>query len=378
VQKLNETRSERFAPCAREQGVRIAKHRHSNSEFAGVVVKIAVIIFVVESLVMLSLAFIHVPSTGAEVLLDASVLTVLSSVLIYCTIVNPLTKKLRKTQRLLADAARAAGKAEIATDVLHNVGNVLNSINVSAGAIQETVRASEVTSLNKAVDIIEQHLGDLGVFLTQDDRGKHFPRYLIEVSRQMAEHEERVLEQVNSLISNVDHIKEIVAAQQVYVGSDSTVVEEVSVIEVLEDAIHINAALMQRDSVRIIRQFDEIAPVMLDREKLLHVVVNLIRNAKHACDDSGHGTNQVTVSLRRSSEDSLSIEVRDTGIGIAAENLTRVFSQGFTTLKAGRGFDLHSAALATKELNGCLTARSDGPGTGATFSLNIPYEHAGA
>jgi len=272
----------------------------------------------------------------------------------------------------LIDMSRRSGMAEVATNVLHNVGNVLNSVNVAAGLIQEAIRASEVSSLNKAADMLEQHLDDLDTFVTQDNRGKHLPRFLIDVSRQMAAQEDMILEQVNSLMSSIDHIKQIVARQQSDAKGVSAVVEEVSLAELLEDALRMNAASMHRHRVEVIRQFDNIAPVMIDKQRVLQIVINLISNAKNACDESGKTSKQLTVSLRQADEDRVVIRVSDNGMGISAENLTRIFAHGFTTRKDGHGFGLHSAALAAQDLGGSLTACSDGLGAGAVFTLELP------
>ncbi len=71
-------------------------------------------------------------------------------------------------------------------------------------------------------------------------------------------------------------------------------------------------------------------------------------------------------------EDRVCFEVIDNGVGISAENLTRIFNHGFTTKKDGHGFGLHSGALAAKEMGGALTAHSDGEGKGARFALELP------
>jgi signal transduction histidine kinase len=69
--------------------------------------------------------------------------------------------------------------------------------------------------------------------------------------------------------------------------------------------------------------------------------------------------------------------VSDNGVGIASENLTRIFNHGFTTRKDGHGFGLHSGALAAREMGGALWAQSDGPGKGATFTLELPLSAKG-
>src|SRR5690606_387494 len=64
--------------------------------------------------------------------------------------------------------------------------------------------------------------------------------------------------------------------------------------------------------------------------------------------------------------------VEDQGVGIASENLQRIFQHGFTTRKDGHGFGLHSGAVAARNLNGGLTVQSDGLNRGARFTLTLP------
>lgn len=287
------------------------------------------------------------------------------------------TIELELLNKQLVDSARQAGKAEIATSVLHNVGNVLNSVNVSAGLIQDKVLNGAASDLTKAINVMEQHLGDIGDYVTHDDRGKHLPRFLVDASCQMSEEEDVLLAEIRSLIGNIDHIKAVVAAQQKHAKGMSGVVQEMSLAELLEDAIHINTASMQRHSVEITREFDDLDMVLSDKQMLLQILVNLISNAKYACMESGNEYHHLTIRLLREGEDHVLIELQDNGMGIAKENLTKIFSHGFTTREEGHGFGLHSAVISANELDGSLTATSDGPGLGATFSLRIPYKPAG-
>lgn len=284
---------------------------------------------------------------------------------------------LRNVSKKLIETAHQAGKAEIATSVLHNVGNVLNSVNVSASLIQDNILKSSATNLTKAIDIMEQHLDHIGDYVSQDDRGKHLPQFLIDVSHQISTEEDTILDEVNSLIRNIDHIKAVVASQQKNAKGASGIIEELSLVELLEDAININTASMERHAVKITRQFDDIGLIVSDKQLLLQIIVNLISNAKYACMASGNTNHQLTVRLQRKGKDRVLIVVQDNGMGITPENLTKIFAHGFTTRKEGHGFGLHSAILAAAELGGSLVATSDGPGTGAIFTLEIPYRHAG-
>lgn len=281
-------------------------------------------------------------------------------------------------QRLI-DSARQAGKAEVATSVLHNVGNVLNSVNVSAEIIQEQLRKSGVKNLTRAAEMLQENLSNIGEFITNDKRGKHLPRFLIDLSSEMTIEEAAVLDEVDSLIRNIDHIKTVIATQQSYSrGTFGGVAEEVSLASLLDDAVHVNTASMRRHAIDINREYDDVPPVLVDKHRLLQIAVNLISNAKYACMEGGKLDHQINLRLRRNGTENVLIEVQDNGSGIAPENLTRIFSHGFTTRKEGHGFGLHSSALAAKELKGKLSAFSEGPGLGATFTLEIPFVQAGA
>ncbi len=285
---------------------------------------------------------------------------------------------LRKTSCQLIETAHQSGKAEIATSVLHNVGNVLNSVNVSASLIQNNVTNSSSKNLGKAVEVIEHHLTDLGEFVTNDERGKHLPRFLIDVSEELSTEEDEILDEINSLIRNIDHIRTIVEAQQKHAKDNEGFVEKFSVIELMEDAININLASMERHSVKIQRNYSGIDRIVTNKQLLLQVFINLINNAKYACLESNHQEHQITLGIQPLGKDRVMIKIEDNGMGIDRENLTKIFAHGFTTRQEGHGFGLHSAALAATELGGSLVANSEGPGTGAIFILEIPYRPTGA
>jgi C4-dicarboxylate-specific signal transduction histidine kinase len=121
----------------------------------------------------------------------------------------------------------------------------------------------------------------------------------------------------------------------------------------------------------LMRDFQARPIVTVERHKVLQILVNIIRNAKFACDESGRSDKRMTVRITQDDRH-VRIAVIDNGVGIPQENLTRIFAHGFTTRKTGHGFGLHSGALAAKELGGELLAQSDGPGKGATFTLEFP------
>jgi signal transduction histidine kinase len=265
--------------------------------------------------------------------------------------------------------------AEVATNVLHNVGNVLNSVNVSASLAAERLRRSKGARLGEVATLLEQHKADLPRFLGEDPRGQKLPEYLGALAGQLAGEREALLRELSDLRANLDHIKEAVAMQQAY-ARRCGVLETVAVVDLVEDSLRMNSGALTRHHVALRREFTDRPDITVDKHKVLQILVNLIRNAKYACDESGHKDKKVTVRVEAVAEGAR-ISVIDNGVGIAPEVKERLFSHGFTTRKSGHGFGLHSAALAAGELGGSLTASSDGPGRGATFQLTLPSRPPG-
>ena len=286
-----------------------------------------------------------------------------------------VNRVLRKTQADLVAAARSAGMAEIATNVLHNVGNVLNSVNVSAGLILSRVRASKVEGLARAVQLMDAHADDLGNFLASDAKGKMLPGYLVQLAPLLVAEQRAVVDELVALGKSVDHIKEIIAAQQAHAGA-SGLIEAIRIHEVVEDALRMNAGGLAHHQVVMQGDMARIPELPLDRGRVLQVLMNLVRNARQAMETVADDRAKLMLDAEIVGDQMLRIRVADTGVCIAPENLTRVFVHGFTTKKDGHGFGLHSAANAAREMGGTLAVHSDGPGTGATFTLELPIRKA--
>jgi PAS domain S-box-containing protein len=286
------------------------------------------------------------------------------------TSVKKAEAELERAQKELLQASRAAGMAEVATGVLHNVGNVLNSVNVSTSLLTERLRKSKIELVGRVASLIQDHTADLANFIANDAQGQRVPGFLSDLAEQLTRERASALEELAGLRKNVDHIKEIVAMQQNYatVAGVSTIVK---IPGLLEDVLRLTESSLDRGGVKLVKEFDSHLPdINVDHHKVVQILVNLIRNAKHACEDSPQADKQVT--LRATGGDGqIKISVIDTGVGIAKENLTRIFAHGFTTRKDGHGFGLHSSALAAKEIGGALRVHSDGPGKGATFILEL-------
>ena len=279
-------------------------------------------------------------------------------------------EELERVHKQLLTASRQAGMAEVATNVLHNVGNILNSVNISTSLVVERVKQSKAPGVGRVAALLLEKGEQVGQYLASDARGKRIPEYLATLGDQLMTDQQMALQELASLRDNLEHIKETVAMQQSY-AKLCGVTETVAVVDLVEDSLRLNAGAFVRHGVTLRREFNEVPPITVDKHKVLQILVNLVRNAKYACDESGKAEKLITLRID-SAPNGVRISVIDNGVGIRAENMGHLFTHGFTTRQSGHGFGLHSGALAAQQLGGSLRAESEGPGCGAVFILELP------
>jgi ligand-binding sensor domain-containing protein/signal transduction histidine kinase len=279
--------------------------------------------------------------------------------------------ELAQAQQHLMELSRRSGMAEVATGVLHNVGNVLNSVNVGASVISDRVRNSRIENLVAAVKLLDEHTADFANFIQNDQKGQRLMPYLSKLASYLQSERHQVLLEVEALMTHVDHIKEIVSTQQDY-AKMSALIEMVYLPKLVEDAYRMVEPNFKRHHVKFRADFENVPSVSAARHQVLEILVNLFSNAQQAVIEHNGPERQVHVFVKRLREDRVQVLVRDTGIGLSPENLTRIFAHGFTTKQDGHGFGLHSGALAARQMGGSLRAESEGVGRGATFVLELP------
>ncbi len=289
---------------------------------------------------------------------------------------DQMVERLDAARKSLADQSYYSGMAEVATGILHNVGNVLNSVNVSSTLVLDQIRASRVGNVARVAEMLTNPEGGLSHFLVEDPRGQQIPAYLGSLANALQEEQQLMVKEIKSLQSQIEHIKEIVTMQQNY-SRVSRIDETISPEQLMEDAIKINDETLARYRIIIQRDYQEVPPIKVDKHKVLQILLNLVSNAKYACAESSAPEKTIMIRIFMPNEDCLKIQVADNGIGIHPDNLIRIFQYGFTTRKSGHGFGLHSSALAAHQLGGNLIAQSEGIDRGATFTLELPYPSRG-
>jgi signal transduction histidine kinase len=310
-----------------------------------------------------------------ELVIAALVLVMLVSTVVYggriTARMNADAEALDRAHHELVDTARRAGMAEIPSGVLHNVGNVLNSVNVSASLVAESVRKSKVGNVERVAKMLSDNEAKLGEFLANDPKGKQVPAFLKTLAGHLQEEQTRMLKELDSLGQSVEHVKTTIAMQQ-NCAKVTGIHETMAVVDVVEDALRLNAISFTRHEIKVKREFEAKPTATLERHKVMQILVNLLSNAKHALDKPEVKDKTLTVRVALNGNETVRISVVDTGSGISPESMARLFQHGFTTKPQGHGFGLHHGALAAKEMGGSLSAHSDGEGKGATFTLEIP------
>jgi predicted ATPase/GAF domain-containing protein/tRNA A-37 threonylcarbamoyl transferase component Bud32 len=285
--------------------------------------------------------------------------------------VNKRTKQLKITQKKLLDSAHSSGMAEIATGVLHNIGNILNSVNISSQVILETVETSKIDGLLKANQMLNDNLENVNDFINNDPKGKKLLPYYISVGDMIKKEHKKLSHEVKGLSGKISLMKDVIATQQGYAKTEFFD-EQINLINIVEDALSLQLQSLIRHGVTVSKNYNEVPDIFVQKSKLINVLMNLIKNAKEAVDNNAEGNKIITIEINQSDSNTVNIKMSDNGVGIPKENLNKIFTHGFTTKKSGHGFGLHTCANSMTEMGGKLSVKSDEPGKGATFKLTFP------
>jgi len=279
--------------------------------------------------------------------------------------------QLELTYKKLMEAAHRAGMSEVAANVLHNVGNVLNSINVSAEIVREKITKSEISNFNKLTALLKSHSDNLGDYLTNDPNGKYIPDYFYEVAGHLEKRRDDIIENLNSLIKNVNCVSDIIKSQQLYTKNENQK-ESVYLPDVIENAIAINKAGLEQYNIEVVREYEDFGKTLIDKQRVLQMLVSLIDNAQQAMAETTNSSKLLKIRTTKKYENKINIEISDNGIGIKPEDLNKIFSHGFTTKPSGHGFGLHSCQLIANDMQGTLSVSSSGKNQGAVFTIELP------
>lgn len=280
-----------------------------------------------------------------------------------------MSQQLRKTKVDLVETLHQAGEADVAAGVLHEVSHLLKSVDASTGLLLDELSSPHVALLARTVELCEEQGANLPDFLSRDPKGQKVMALLGRVTDELIAEQKRLVTEVERLEEEMTTVRSTLVAQQA-LASTIKHVEEALPSELVERALAVFRRDLVQKRVDTVVEIVDDSRILTDRQATQQILINLIRNAIDAVVQVP-GTRVLRVRVQRAGE-RIRFEIQDNGCGIAADDLSRLFRQGFTTKKRGHGFALHASAIAAQAMGGSLTAESQGPGQGACFSLSLP------
>lgn len=280
--------------------------------------------------------------------------------------------KLQKLNKELIVSARRAGMSDIAVNILHNIGNILNSVNVINDFIYDKISNSKISNMSKGIELLKKNIAKHDNDFMLTTKGFQTIEYFEQLSHYWSEEQASLLNEVKTLKNHIKKINNVVKMQQAISGVVGHV-EYTNLHEAMDDALMVVLESIRKRNIEVVKEYQPLSFVLIDKIKLLQILLNLVNNALDALNESNQEKHILTIAVGLYGPETCFISVTDNGSGIKTENLSKIFTYGFSTKETGHGFGLHSSLLLAKELKGSLTVSSAGPDCGATFTLTIPF-----
>ncbi|CAM2005572.1 ATP-binding protein [Acanthopleuribacter pedis] len=287
--------------------------------------------------------------------------------------VSERTEKLRRAQKSLIDGAHYSGMAEVARGVLHNIGNVLNSLNVSVQTSLQLLQESQVTKLENINSLMSKTDAELTAFLADPAKREALAEYVSELVQSLQNENRLFSREVNQIREQAEIIRQSLLAQSKFTDRDLGYAERLDINEIIADLLYAEKEMLDRFHIQTSVDFGAVPAVAAMRTKLSYAVLTLLENAVDALADNPTRERHISVQTACIGE-ALHIRVGDNGKGIPEALRTKIFQYGFTTKPEGNGFGLHTCANALREMGGDVRAESEGPGRGAVFVLTLPLD----
>lgn len=281
-----------------------------------------------------------------------------------------MVESLAESREKVLESAHRSGMAEVAAEVLHNVGNAVNSAGCSVNQLRERLSESKISGFDRAAALLREQAPRAAEFFGTDPRGPKLVDYLLGLNDALRQEHNDFQAEVTRLANTVGHIRDVIDAQQHFAGQ-SEFRQEVKLSALVNDALMLNRDLLELHRIEVKVDLPPLPELLLNKSKMAQVLVNLVRNAVQAMRNRDSGERRLTISARTIEENGIEIEVHDTGCGFDEGVRMKLFTQGFTTTSSGNGLGLHFCANAIQGAGGTVTAESPGPGQGATFRVRL-------
>ncbi len=287
-------------------------------------------------------------------------------------LVRKRTAELEKIHSELLESAHRAGMAQIASEVLHSIGNVLTSVKTSIHLMFQAAHSTNISGLIKANALLRENIYNLEAFILNNPKGKKLLEYYLTIEDEIILEYNTYQGHLTRLDEKVKVIEDVVSVQQNYANAVA-LTDKYDLAKIINDAITIQADALADQNIEVIKHFEDIPDVSIQKNKTIHILISLIQNAKESIIEERTGERSITISMYIE-KNHVYIKIHDTGKGISPENTEKIFAHGFTTRKDQHGFGLHTSANYMAQMGGEIWAESQGDGRGATFILKFQVD----
>ena len=182
-------------------------------------------------------------------------------------------------------------------------------------------------------------------------------------------------EAVHRVVRDGKRAGDIIARIRALATKRATEKERLDLNETIQEAVAVVQGLVRRNKVTLRMQLCEsLPPVLGDRVQLQQVLLNLILNAIEAMSKAGSDVRELVISAQNAPDDLVEVTVGDSGVGVDAQSMPKIFDAFYTTKPGGMGMGLSISRTIVHNHGGQLWAtRNNGPGV--TFHFTVLRDH---
>jgi signal transduction histidine kinase len=284
--------------------------------------------------------------------------------------VQDRTTELKKAQEKLIDRAHREGQADIAASVLHNVGNILNSVSTSVDTTSRILKNNNLSRLHSANALLREHMASLADFIQNDPRGVKLMHYYLQLGEVLEHDVQQISHNCRRAGTLISSANDVIHAQQQYATAGIEAQPD-NLVELLEGVLSLLEISLARHDITLQKNFSPVAPVIVQKQQFIHIVLNILKNARESLQLSAVKDKCIQLTIEQRDTTRVTLTIADNGVGIAPHHLQKIFSFGFTTKKDGHGFGMHACANYMQQMGGSISVHSDGETRGAAFTLSF-------
>ena len=280
-----------------------------------------------------------------------------------------------KMKSVVEANALQAGKLEMSSGILHDIGNAVTAFGSEIAKLQQELQWRELNDLKKLIKLFDGKSEKIDEALGPG-KGKALLKFLHALNGSLNQRQTDISGISTQLYETTRHIQEILNIQRHYVkGKKKGERAPVKLRNIIEDALSIQERTLEKRGITITKDIPlDIPEISGDKTKLIQVVINILKNAGEAFDEV-HDDREKEMSLALSvleNEPMIELLISDNAIGLEPQIGPKLLEKGNTSKNTGTGFGLYNCKQIIETHQGEIDISSEGPNLGAKVRLTFP------